>query len=1058
MIKNIIRILIQNSVLANILMLLILISGIIASTTMVKEIFPQFSLNVISVVIPYPGADPEEIEEGICLKLEEALNGVEGVDNLILTAKEGSGSAIIECTENADISKVKDDVETQVNAITTFPSDSEEAIITELKLRKEVLRIAIWGNLPERQLKKTAQGMEKEILDLPGISQVDLIGIRDDEISIEVSEQNLRKYNIDFNDINNAVKNNGINLPAGTIKNSSEDIRIRVQGRRYSAKDYQDIPVLAKKDGTIITLGQIATIKDSFDIDSKSFVMFNGKPAVFISVYKTEQEDAIQISEEITKFIKAKQASFPTSIHLTKCLDLSRLISGRLSILTNNGIIGLALVIIILWLFLDLRLSFWVAMGIPISVAGGLAIMGLAGNSLNMITMFGLIMVLGLIVDDAIVIGENIYSKRQQGMNSLDAAVEGTSEVALPVIAAVMTTIIAFLPLCFITGVMGKFIGQIPIPVIAALSVSLIEGLFILPVHLRHLPVPGEPTILKVPILSKLRLKVIQILEYVIENIYGPAIYHILHYRYIALSVGICVLLIIGGMIQGSIIKYVFMPQIDDDFIRAKIELPPGTPIRQTKLVGEKVLAGWDKVANDYYNKTGKNLTVAAISLIGTNSGWKSNKQSNLLEVMIELLPSEERNIYYRNLLLQWQTNVGDIPGAIATNYKSFAHGPGGQPIEIELHGEDEKSMSETADKIVAKLNTIYGVYDAQTDYRAGEKEFIVSLKPEAYHLGLSLNDIAKHLRSGFYGEESLRIQRDRDDVKVKIRYPEDKRTSINYFKKLFISLPNGNKIPFLTVANIKTQEGQSVIYRKNRKRVLEVNAEVDDSIANATNILSDLNDNFLPQLTSRYGVTYSIEGQSKETNSTMSGLMIGIPLAMFGIYFIIASIFRSYIQPLIIMTTIPFGLIGAVIGHLIFNMPITIMSLFGMVALTGIVVNDSIVLIEGVNDRLASGLPLFEALREGGKRRFRAILLTTLTTFCGLMPLILEKSMQAQVLIPMAISIAFGVLFATGVTLILIPCFVGILNDIRRILYSAWYLKIPTKEDVEPRYKPPLK
>ncbi len=1056
MIKNIIKNFLKNPVLANILMLLILIGGTISGSFMIREIFPEFSLDKISVSVAYPGADPEEVEEGICLKLEEALNGIEGIKEITITAQEGVGSATIECQDGVDVSKVKDNVETEVNSITTFPKDSEPPIIKELTIRKQVLFIALWGDLPERQLKSTAKGLEQEILALDGISQVDLLGIREDEISIEIPEEILRKYNITFSGVANSVSKNGMNLPAGIIRNGSEDIRLRVIGRKYNAKSYQDIPVITKKDGTIITLGKIAKIKDTFNEDNESILRFNGKPCVMIAIYKTGKEDSIQITKTIESFLKGKRKIISPKLHLTECFDLSRIINDRLQMLIDNGIIGLILVILILWLFLDIRLSFWVAMGIPISIAGALIIMSFFGCSMNMITMFGLIMVLGLIVDDAIVVGESIYSKRIAGDSCNDAAVNGTAEVALPVVAAVTTTVVAFLPLFFVGGVMGKFIGQIPIPVVAALSVSLIEGLFILPVHLRHLPKNiGKPSF-QVPYLSKARLFVADGLNVVIEKVYGPAIEKILHWRYVALSISISVLLIIAGLVGGSIIKFVFFPKIDDDFIRAKVTLAPGTPLKNTELIANKILDSWNQLSDEYYRKTGKQLTMAAFSMIGTSAGWKSTPSSNVLEIMVELLPSEERNIYYTKLVDDWQKRVGNIPGAIATKFGNLQHGPGGEPIEVELFSNNQNELIKASDALVAKLNTIDGVFDAQTDYLAGEKEFIISLKPNAYQLGLTLNDLASHVREGFYGNEALRIQRERDDVKVKIRYPKDDRKSIGYFKSLRITTPSGEKVPFLSIANLEIVEGQNVIYRKDRKRVLVVTADVNNNIANAENILSDLKENFLPKLTNKYEVRYTIEGQSKEKSSTLDALKIGLPLALFGIYFIIASIFRSYIQPIVIMTTIPFGLIGAVIGHFIFGLPLTIMSIFGMVALAGIVVNDAIVLIEGVNERLGNGMPLLTALREGGKRRFRAILLTTLTTFFGLMPLILEKSMQAQVLIPMAISIAFGVLFATVVTLIIIPCMIAILNDIRRILFSIWNLRYPSREEVEPRYNPP--
>ncbi len=1128
--KEILRTLFKNPVLANILMMLIIVCGIFGTMVMVRETFPRFSLDVITVTVSYPGADPEEIEEGICLKLEEALEGIEGVKKITTTASEGSGTAVIECKENANLYEVKDEVKTLVDGITTFPVDAENPIVTEVKFRGDVVTIAIWGDLPERQLKEVARKLEQDLLKMPGVSQTSISGIRDYQISIEISEEKLRKYGISFNDISNAVKKNGLNLPAGTIRTGVEDFRIRAMGRKYKAKDYRDIPVIVRTDGTVITLEQIADIRDVFDEDSEVIALFNGKPTVALNVFKTEEEDAIKISKQVDKFLAEKRAELPKSIQLTKFKDRSKLVTDRLTLLINNGKIGLLLVFLSLWIFLDLRLSFWVTMGIPISLAGALALMAATGQTINMLSMFGLIMVLGLIVDDAIVVGESIYSYRQKGESAFMAAVNGTSEVALPVIAAVTTTVVAFIPLYFIGGVMGKFIRVIPTPVVASLSVSLVEGLFILPIHLRHLPIPKElpkfkfielpkvfikyfynpqpepetaatlpepekpasgirrifGTVSK-PVMAVLRFPsfvrscVASGLEYFIEHIYGPFIDRVLHWRYVCLSMAVTVLLIIAGLVSGGIIKFVLIPEADDDFIRCKIEMPAGTPIEHTKAAAQQVLNGWYKVEKKFKIKETQNSTITKVinflkwatggkvvnaedsdkpftkaiyTIIGGSLDWREGSGNpSKVEVSIELLPAEERNIFCMDLIHAWEKETGKIPGSLATSFQKFRHGPGGSPIEIKLLGNDHKQLITAADELVEKLSSIEGVFDAQTDYRPGKREFSFKIKPEAYHLGLSLDDIARHIKGGFYGDEALRIQRGRDDVKVKIRYPEKKgRNSIEYFEKLRIKTPRGFQVPFKSVADLTLTEGQSQILREHRNRAVTVTADVNNKLANAREILTDLEANFMPQMLNKYDISYSTEGQSQETRDSLSSLFIGFPLALFGIFFIIASMFRSYIQPLVIMTTIPFGLIGAVIGHLIFGFPLTLLSMFGMVALAGIVVNDAIVLIEGVNTRLEEGMPLFVALREGGKRRFRAILLTTLTTFSGLMPLILEKSMQAQFLIPMAISIAFGVLFATVLTLVLIPCLMAILNDLRRFIYLLWHFKMPSREQMEPR------
>ncbi|MCF6174662.1 MAG: efflux RND transporter permease subunit [Victivallaceae bacterium] len=1063
MIKAILKNILGNPVLANIMMVLILVAGYLGAKSMTRETFPKFSLDIITVNVAYPGADPAEIEESICLRLEEAVEGIEGIKNIYSESSEGMGRLIVELNENASLLIAKDDIKTTVDAINTFPVDAEPPIVREIKFRGDVMALILWGDLPERQLKEAARQVKDEVVALPEISQVFISGTRDYQISIEISEENLRKYGITLNDVSRAVADNGLNIPAGTIRNAGEDFRIRVMGRRYEAKEYRDIPIIAQPDGTTITLGQIANIKDSFDDDAKVHSMFNGYPAAAVNIYKTDSEDAIKIAEEINRYLAKKHKTLPPGLHITKSRDMSRLINSRLNMLLANGRLGLLLVFITLWIFLDLRLSFWVTMGIPISIAGALVIMAATGCSLNMLSLFGLIMVLGLIVDDAIVVGESVYLQRYTNHKSpMTAALDGTAEVTLPVIAAVLTTIVAFLPLFFVPGVMGKFIRQIPIPVIAALSISLIEGLFILPVHLRHLPVKitqiNYNSIWSYP--TRIKQKINDTLDYFIHHQYGKFVDFALHWRYVSLCIAIVVLALVGGLIKSGIIKFKFLEKTANDFLVAKVTMAPGTPLNQVEAAAQQVMKGWDKVNSNNHNKTtvpsGENLTVGVYALIGdTIKFGETAGGSEQFEVNIELIPSEQRTIHYRKLLDQWKKIVGTIPGADKTNFKARGEGPGGMPIEFELRSNDVDQLLTASDELIQKLRTYEGVFDEQTDYTPGKREFIVKIRPQAYNLGLTLKDLAYQIQGGFYGTEALRIQRGRDDIKVKIRFPEKNgRNSISYFKRMRINVPGGARVPLTTVANIEVREGQSTIRRSERARKILVQADISDNF-NSTEIMNDLMDNFIPELLIRYDVTCSTKGESQETRDSLNSLFTWFPIALFGIYMIIASMFKSYIQPAVIMTTIPFGLVGGVVGHVLFGRSISIMSLFGMVALTGIVVNDAIVLIEGINLRLSKGTPLLEALREGGKRRFRPIMLTTMTTSAGLMPLILEKSMQAQFLIPMALSIAFGVMFATVLTLVLIPCLLAILNDLRRLWHQTWNGgPLPAREAVEPRYE----
>jgi multidrug efflux pump subunit AcrB len=1057
MYKTFLRNLFGNPVLANLLMLLILICGLGGYMFMIRESFPRFDLEVINVTVAYPGADPEEIEEGIAIKIEEALEGIEGVKNIKTVSKEGLCVATIECKEHTDVRKIKDKIKNAVDSITTFPVKAENPSISQVEFRDAVCSVVLWGDLPDYELKSLAEDYKDRILKIKGISQASISGVRDYEISIDIPEDVLRKYNISFEDVSNAVRKNGMNLSAGTLKTKHEDIRLKAEGRRYSAKDYWNIPVISRPDGTIIRLKDIAKVKDSFDENVKIYSLFNGHSAVSINIYKTGEEDSINIVKSLTAFIQKNSKDLPQGLHITKFLDRSRMVKGRLHILFTNGIMGLCLVFISLWLFLDFRLSFWVAMGIPISLAGATAVMALAGASINMISMFGMIMVLGLIVDDAIVIGESIYHKRQMGASAMDAAINGTSEVFFPVVAAVLTTVIAFIPLFFIPGTMGKFIKIMPVPVVAALGISLIEGLFILPIHLRKLPPPGAP--LKFHVSEKIgafRKKISTALEFVINSIYAPFVHKVLIYRYITLASAIAFMLILAGFFLGGFVKYSLLPRTDDDIIRAIVELPPGTPAKKTFETVKQLTGAWKRVEkNSKFRKIlgDKKLSGKVYGLIGSSVDWRTGVQSaNRLEVNIELLPSEERNIYYKDIIIQWQKETGAIPGAIYTSFGKSKHGPGGMPIAVNLMGNNLENMLKAADELAAEINKKEGTFDVSSDYRHGERQFRIFLKPDASRYGLTLEDIARHVHSGFFGKETIRFQRGKDDIKVMIRYPrESGRDSLSFFRKLRIKIPSGGRVPFLTVAGIKLEPGQSIIRRKDRMRKIQVAADIS-SKGNANEIIRDLEKNFIPNLEKKYRIIAEISGQQSESRDSLGTLIFLFPLAAFGIYFIIASIFRSYVQPMVIMTTIPFGMIGAIIGHFIFNIEFCIFSMFGMVALTGIVVNDAIVFIECFNMNLEKDMPLFEALEEAGKRRFRAIMLTTLTTFSGLMPLILEKSLQAAYLKPMAASIAFGVLFATLVTLVLIPCFIVIFNDIKRIIFYCIKGRMPTRESMEAR------
>jgi multidrug efflux pump subunit AcrB len=811
---------------------------------------------------------------------------------------------------------------------------------------------------------------------------------------------------------------------------------------------------LAAPDGTLVKLDRIANIKDAFT-EKVISGRFNGKPAALLGVCKTPKEDAIAISRAVARFVEEHALRLPPGVHLTLWADLSRMIQQRIDMLKRYGRIGLIFVILLLWFFLDLRLSFWVAMGIPVSLAGAIVLLVGTGRTLDRLSLFGMIMTLGLIVDDAIVVGESIYFHRTQGKPPLRAAIDGTLEVAWPVIAAVVTTIIAFIPLFFVKGIIGKFIAVIPFVVIAALVTSLLECLFILPAHLNALPEIGreapKPSLFK-RISTRFRRWVLDGMSWFLDRLYSPLLLSALRWRYCCLAMALGVMLTSAGLVQGGHIRYVFMPNNDQDFLFASVEFPDGTPSPVTQGAIAQMEEGLRSVARKVKTSSGEPLIRAMYSMVSRSSLHYGKKGVHRGHINVELLPSERRGIFYQRILDLWKEESGSVVGALSLRYVPIVRAPGGKPIEIWLLGRDMEALLRAAKDLEVRLRMLKGVYSIEDDFRPGKKELRARLRPTAHTLGLTVADLANQLYSGFFGSETVRIQRGRDEVKVKVRYPLEERRSLSGLESVRIRTPAGAEVPLASVADVSIERGYDAIKRKDGMRRIVVTAEVNKDVANAKQIMSEMRENFLPALTRLHpGVFYTIEGQEQSTKESLQSLYVGFAIAMVGIFVILAAIFHSYLQALMIMIAVPFGFIGAVIGHVVLGYDLTIMSVFGMLALTGIVVNDAIVMVDCINHRIAKGEPLFSALEHGSRRRFRAIILTTVTTCAGLTPLIAEKSMQAQILIPMAISIVFGVAVATLLTLLLLPCLITILNDIRRL--ATWILtgRYPSRESVEP-------
>jgi len=1051
--KQIIAIYARNTVFANILMLVVILAGIAAAGRMIREFFPEFALDMITVTIAYPGANPEEIEEGISRKVESAIEAVEGVKEYTTSSSENVSVTVIQVLEGYDVTRVLDRVRNKINGISTFPVDAEKPVITDLTTQESVMILGLSGEMSEQRLKEWAAAMKDEMVALPEISNVNIFGVRDYEISIEVSEETLRSYGLTFTQLVTAIRRENMNLAGGTIRTRGEEIRIRTVGRRYTGDELKNMVILARPSGEIITLDKLAVIRDSFT-ETPIMATINGERAALVSVVKTSKDDTLVMTSAMHRFIDHQRTLLPQGARITIIYETSDMLRARINLLLKNGVIGLLLVFLILWMFLDLRLSFWSGMGIPISLAGGFVILWWAGGTINMISLFGFLMVLGIVVDDAIVVGESIFYHRTQGKPPIQAVVDGISEVGMPVVAAVTTTIAAFLPLSFVGGIMGKFIAILPVVVIACLSVSLLECLFLLPVHLNHLPDPKQVSRRSNGLahwIASFHNLTAKGLLWLVRKTYVPFLKKALYWRYIALSVAVSILLISIGLFRAGIIKFEVFPEVDGFIMTANIKFPAGTPIDITEKAVRQVEDALLHLAAKSRTKTGEPLLKERLVMVGQAVGG-NDSGSHLGGIIVTMLDSEKRGIHSKDLRIAWEKETGAIPGIENLTFSGMGGGPQGAPIEIWVQGHDLDQILAAANDLIVRLQKFEGLFQIRSDFSPGKTEIRLTLKPEAHTLGLTVSDLAGQVFSGYYGDDAVRLQRGRDDIRIKVRYTEDERKRLSDFKRIRIRTPQGFEVPILAVADISFAPGFSTITRTNGMRRVMVSSEVDTNRANANEVVAELMRSYIPKLSSRYPeLRFSFQGEKKSIKESFSSLYIGYPLAMVGIFFIIATMFRSYVQPLLISLTIPFGIIGAILGHLVLGYQFTMMSIFGVVALAGVVVNDAIVLIERVNENLAEGMPFQEAVISGGARRFRAIFLTTVSTVGGLAPLILETDFQAKFLIPMAISIAAGVGFATVLTLVLLPSLFMILNDIRRGIYWIRHKVMPSREAVEP-------
>jgi multidrug efflux pump subunit AcrB len=1006
---------VENPIAANLLMAMILIGGLINISKLDKEVFPRVSTDRIQISVPYPGAGPQEVEELIVKRIEEAIADLDGIKEIASVARLASGQVTVEVTHGFDTQRLLNNIKTRVDAIPTFPTEAERPQVTELLWRSEVMSIALYGDVEESALKAAGEDLRDQLTLLPTVSMVDLNATRPDEMAIEVSENTLRHYNLSFEQVVNAIRQSSLNLPAGVIKSERGDIQLQTRGQAYQASDFANIVVDSREDGAKLYLGDIATITDGF-ADQDLVAHFNGKPAVFLKLYITDNPDILAASAAVEDYVQSLQ--LPPGIEARIWGDWSHVFKGRMNLLLKNSISGLILVFIVLMLFLRPALAFWVCVGIAIAFMGTFWLLPYAGVSLNMISLFAFLLVLGIVVDDAIIVGESIYSRQQHGLKGNAASASGAKLVGKPVSFAVISTMIFFLPILGVPGTMGDISYAIPIVVILALFFSLVESLLILPSHLSHLK-PEQPrsNVAIFRRLEQLREKLSATMLHFSDRVYLPRLEQMLHNKSATISVFVVVFALSVAIYNGGWLTRTFMPIVPSDFLQARITLPEGTPFSQTNKVLKQVESAVVKLQSN-----------GQLSELNDGQPFIQDLQSwgydNNIVIALALVRAENREVSAAQVAKQWREQIGDLPEAEDIDI-SYTINSRSKDINLRLTISDNNQDNLTAavEAVKEKLSHYPGVFDIKDTHTAARTEIELDLKSHAETLGLGLADIARQVRQGFYGEEAQRIPRGNEDVKVMVRYPEGERDNIDQLSDMRIRTQDQREIPLDAVAEIDFVPGYTTIDRVDRKRSITISADVAPGTSDATMLVMDLLKRNLSQWQSQYpGLTLTIEGDMKEENSFMVSAVQNFGLAMLAIYGLMAVAFRSYWQPLLILTAIPFGFMGAVIGHTIMGREVSMMSMLGFFACAGVVVNDNLVLLDRINQLRKEGHASLQAVMKAGRDRFRPIILTSLTTFIGLTPIMAETSTQAQFLIPMVISLSFGVMFATTVTLILVP------------------------------------
>ncbi|MCL5050233.1 MAG: efflux RND transporter permease subunit [Firmicutes bacterium] len=1016
----------RNTVAANLLMALIIIGGIMSVLTIRKQMFPTVELNMITIQVPFPGAAPQEVEQGVIIRIEDALDNTQGIKNIRSTAREGLASISIEIENDYTVQEVMDEVRMRVDSITSFPAQIEPPNVYRTRQQRQVIWLSIYGDIDERARKQLAKEVRDDLRSFGGISQVDVVGARDYEIAVEVSEQDLQRYGLSFNDVVNAIRGTSLDVPGGSIRTPNGDILLRARNQGYVGDDFSQIVLLRRDDGTRLLLGDIAQVQDGF-IERRGFAEFDGMPSTLVRVQSVGDQSDLDIAAQVKRYVERKGADLPAGVQVAYWGDSSYYLQGRLDLMLNNMYVGILLVFLALSLFLQIRLAFWVMVGLPVCFLGAFMLMQIPAIdvSVNMISLFGFILVLGIVVDDAIIIGESAYSEIEQYGKSEENVIRGVKRVAIPATFGVLTTIVAFMPMLMVDGAMAGIWQSIAWVVVLCLGFSLVESKLILPAHINKMKF-SRTAESKQNGFQRFRNGFSNQLKRFVETKYRPFATKCVTYRYTTIAAFVAMMILVIGLIGSGAVRWVMFPNIPSDFVQMELEMQPGTNEDRTIAALDQIRDAIYQVDANYYERYEEHAIRHVNSFISGSDGGT---------IFVELEKGEAREIDGFAIVNQWRELVPEMVGVKAMNFQGSIGGGGGYDIEFMLSGSDLDQLASAALDLRTAMADYDGVFDISDTFGAPQEEIQLRLLPAADSLGITLQDLATQVRFAFFGAEAQRIQRDDEEVRVMVRYPLSERRSIGNLEAMRIRTADGREVPFNVVAEAVEAEGYSTIGRVNGVRAVNVRARVDKDNVEPFAIIRDLRAEHIPSILERHpNVSLGLEGASQEEQDALGALAIGFIFAMFGIYALIAVPLKSYSQPLIIMSVIPFGIIGAVVGHLVLGMPVSILSLFGIIALAGVVVNDSLILVDYVNQSRQEGQNMRQAVVDAGCARFRAIVLTSLTTFAGLLPIVLERSMQAQLVIPMAISLAFGILFATVITLLLIPCLYIVLEDIKNI------------------------